>query len=512
MMMYQKTNRIMLLWNKNLNYKEGDANMDVLLFYLAAGTGIFTLLLVLYILSLRRIVPTNEVHIVQRTKDTVSYGRDGTDGMGNTYYHIPAWVPKFGVVVSKLPTTVIDIDIPNYPAYDKDRLPFVVDIKAFFRISDFNKAATRVFTIVELKDQLTSIVKGAARSILAKENLELIMSERNKYGDMFTELVSAQLKEWGVTVVKNIELMDIRDDAGSQVISNIMAKKESAIEMEKRVEVAKNLQAAKEAEILAKQEIEIKQQDADRMVGLRQAQVQQEVGVANEKQKQMVQEQAKVTAEKEMEVKRVQEVQSAEIEKQAAIVRSNQDKEVITINAEANIVKTEADKKVAILNAEAQKQQVELTAEATKTQVELKAEADLTAATNDAKGIEAKGRANATSRDLLEKAQVAGQIELFNKVNKDKEYQEFLVKQRQVEATEKIGVEQAKNLSGADIKIFANAGTVADGVSSAGKILNPKTGLDAGSMFEAFASTPIGSEITKKALEKLGGKKENEDK
>ena len=464
-------------------------------------------LLVLYILGLRRIVPTNEVHIVQRTKDTVSYGRDGTDQMGNTYYQIPAWVPKFGVVVSKLPTTVIDIDIPNYAAYDKDRLPFVIDIKAFFRISDFNKAATRVFTINELKDQLTSIVKGAARSILAKENLEVIMSERNKYGEMFTDLVSAQLKEWGVTVVKNIELMDIRDGEGSQVISNIMQKKESAIEMEKRVEVAKNLKAAKEAEILAKQEIELKQQDADRQVGLRQAEVKQEVGIANEKQKQQVQEQAKVTAEKEMAVKQVQEVQSAEIEKQAAEVKANQDKEVTKVNAEAQVIQAEANQKVIVVNAKAEKEQVELKASATKTQVELKAEADLTAATNEAKGIEAKGKATATSRDLLEKAQVAGQIELFSKVNKDKEYQEFLVRQRQVEAMEKIGVEQAKNLSGADIKIFANAGSVADGVTQAGKVLSPKTGLDLGSMLESLGSVPAGKELLDAGMELLKKKK-----
>lgn len=478
-----------------------------ILLILGTASLVGAVLLVLYILGLRRIVPTNEVHIVQRTKDTVSYGRDGTDQMGNTYYQIPAWVPKFGVVVSKLPTTVIDIDIPNYAAYDKDRLPFVIDIKAFFRISDFNKAATRVFTINELKDQLTSIVKGAARSILAKENLEVIMSERNKYGEMFTDLVSAQLKEWGVTVVKNIELMDIRDGEGSQVISNIMQKKESAIEMEKRVEVAKNLKAAKEAEILAKQEIELKQQDADRQVGLRQAEVKQEVGIANEKQKQQVQEQAKVTAEKEMAVKQVQEVQSAEIEKQAAEVKANQDKEVTKVNAEAQVIQAEANQKVIVVNAKAEKEQVELKASATKTQVELKAEADLTAATNEAKGIEAKGKATATSRDLLEKAQVAGQIELFSKVNKDKEYQEFLVRQRQVEAMEKIGVEQAKNLSGADIKIFANAGSVADGVTQAGKVLSPKTGLDLGSMLESLGSVPAGKELLDAGMELLKKKK-----
>lgn len=489
-----------------------------ILLILGTASVVGAVLLILYILGLRRIVPTNEVHIVQRTKDTVSYGRDGTDGMGNTYYQIPSWVPRFGVVVSKLPTTVIDIDIPNYPAYDKDRLPFVVDIKAFFRISDFNKAATRVFTINELKEQLTSIVKGAARSILAKENLELIMSERNKYGDMFTELVSAQLKEWGVTVVKNIELMDIRDDQGSQVISNIMAKKESAIEMEKRVEVAKNLKTAKEAEILAKQEIELKQQDADRQVGLRQAEVKQEVGIANEKQKQQVQEQAKLTAEKEMAVKQVQEVQSAEIEKQAAEVKASQDREVTKVNAEAQVIQAEANKKVQVTNAEATKEQtilhataekekVELSAQATKTQIELKADADLKAATNEAKGTEAKGKAVAVSRDLLEKAQVAGQIELFDKVNKDKEYQEFLVKQRQVEAMEKIGVEQAKNLSGADIKIFANAGSVADGVTQAGKVLSPKTGLDLGSMLESLGSVPAGKELLDAGMELLKKKK-----
>ena len=486
--------------------------LNILFFLVGAGI-IGAIILVLYILSLRRIVPTNEVHIVQRTKDTISFGRDGTDNMGNTYYQIPAWVPKYGVVVSKLPTTVIDIDISNYDAYDKDRLPFVLDIKAFFRISDFNKAATRVFTINELKDQLTSIVKGAARSILAKENLELIMSERNKYGDMFTELVSAQLKEWGVTVVKNIELMDIRDGAGSQVISNIMQKKESAIEMEKRVEVAKNLKAAKEAEILAKQEIELKQADADKQVGLRKAQVQKEVGIADEQQKQEVQTQAKITAEKEMEVKQVKEVRAAEIEKKAATVQADKEKEITRVNAEAAIIQADADKKVAvtkaeatkeqtILQASAEKEQVELKAQATKTSIELKADADLKAATNEAKGTEAKGKAVASSRDLLEKAQVAGQIELFAKVNNDKEYQDFLIKQRQVEAMEKIGIEQAKNLSNADIKIFANSGTISEGVNQAGKLFNSQTGLDIGSMLESLASTEVGKQVTDKLLGK----------
>jgi flotillin len=40
-------------------------------------------LLTIWIISLRRVVNTNEVHIVQSSRETVSYGKD--QGAGNTY-------------------------------------------------------------------------------------------------------------------------------------------------------------------------------------------------------------------------------------------------------------------------------------------------------------------------------------------------------------------------------------------------------------------------------------------
>lgn len=68
------------------------------------------LALIIYIFSLRRIVPTNVVHIVQRGSDTVSYGV----GKGsNVYYAFPKWLPKFGVEVRELPVSNFDIDLPN---------------------------------------------------------------------------------------------------------------------------------------------------------------------------------------------------------------------------------------------------------------------------------------------------------------------------------------------------------------------------------------------------------------
>lgn len=461
--------------------------------FVCGAVAIFVAFVIITILALRRIVPTNQVHIVQRNNKTVSYGKDTANG--NVYYEIPSWVPKFGVVVSKLPATIIDISLNHYEAYDKDRLPFVVDVKAFFRITDFAIAASRIPTLEELYDQLTSIVQGAVRSILAKEYLEDIMSKRSEYGELFSKEVEPQLKEWGVMSVKNIELMDIKDAGGEEVISNIMMKKKSAIEMERRVEVAKNTKTAQESEILARQEIELKKQDADRQVGLRSAAVQQEVGIAEEKTKQEVQAQAKVTAEKEMEVKEVKEVRAAEITKRAAMVQAQQQKEVTVINVEAAEIAAETDKKIKVVQAEASKTEQILEAEALKEKIELKADADLKSATNEAKAIKLKGEAEAASKELIEKAQIAGQIELFNKVNNDKQYQEFMLEQRKVEAMEKIGVEQAKNLENADIKIFANGNSVHDGVNKATGLLSSNTGFNMASMLETLGNTPIGKQI-----------------
>lgn len=453
------------------------------------GCVIASFLVILYLLSLRRIVPTNEVHIVQKAGKTLTYGKESTDNLGNTYYEFPAWFPILGVDVTGFTASVFDLDLVDYEAYDKDRLPFVVDVKAFFRIDDFRLASSRVESARELENQLLGIVQGACRSILAKEDLESIMCERNKYGNMFTKEVSEQLKEWGVKAVKNIELMDIRDSKGSEVIANIMRKKKSQIEMESRVTVANNTQKAKEAEIIAQQEIDLKQQDSDRKVGLKRAEVEQEVGIAQEKAEQEVQAQARVTTEKKMEVEKVAQVRSAEIEREASVVRAEADKQVITINADANIVKADADKKVKVLNAEADKQQAEL-----------KAEADLAIATKGAEGIKAQGLAKAEAEKQMQLAPVEAQIQLAQKIGENKEYQEFIIKQKQVEVLGEVGKEQAKALVSAEIKIFATAGNASEGLNNIGNVISSKSGLDLGGMLEAFVSTPIGAEIADKVL------------
>lgn len=442
----------------------------------AAVALIFALFVGWFAIFRRVVVPTNEVHIVQRGKQTVSYG-SGLDA-GNVYYKWPEFVPKLGLTVRVLPTSVFDIPLSGYEAYDQHRVPFQVDVVAFFRIKDSNVAAQRVSSTSELMEQLTAIVQGAVRTTLAKHEIDDIMSERAKFGAYFTEEVQDQLPAWGVEAVKNIELMNVQDTKNGNVIQDIMAKRISEINKESRVKVAENTKAAKLAEIENQQQVDIRRAEAEQRVGQRQAEAQQVVGIAEEQALQAVKEQAAITAAKTMEVRRVEQTKQAEIDKDVAITNAEQ------------------DRATTLIEASAEKQQIEIRAEAEKRRVELAAEGNLTQQKLSAEGIEAEGKAKAAAETAILLAPVTAQITLAEKIGSDQGYQNYLVSIRQLEALERIGVEQAEALTDADIKIFASAGEgVAGSLSSVTDLFSAKGGLSIASMLEALKQTPTGKEI-----------------
>lgn len=426
-------------------------------------------LLTAWVISLRRVVSTNEVHIIQSSRKTVSFGKD--QEAGNTYYEWPSWIPLIGIQVIKLPVSVFSLRLKDYEAYDSGRLPFILDLEAFFRIENSNIAAQRVAHFQELNGQLTSILQGAARTILASKNIEEIMQGRSEFGIAFTSEVNEQLKAWGVTTVKNIELMDIRDSRGSQVIQNIMEKKKSEIERESRVVVAENKRAAENAEIDADREVEVNRQLAQQQVGIRTAEKEKEVGIANEKAKQEITQQQKVTTEKAMEVARVEQVKAAEIAK------------------DVNIVRAEEQKQTDIVKAEGEKQKTVLVAEGL-----------LESERRNAEAILVKGQSVAEAEKLLQLAPVEAQIVLAKEIGENQNYQNYLITIRQVEASQVIGVEQAKALEHADIKVIANNGTVSSGLSGIGDLLSSAGGTNIGAMLEGLAQTQAGKAVLDKIV------------
>jgi len=420
--------------------------------------------LAIWVISLRRVVSTNEVHIIQSSRKTVSYGKDQESG--NTYYEWPSWIPVIGIQVIKFPVSVFSLRLRDYEAYDNGRLPFILDLEAFFRIDNSNIAAQRVSHFQELNAQLTSILQGAARTILASKTIEEIMQGRAEFGDAFTREVNEQLKAWGVTTVKNIELMDIRDSNGSKVIHNIMDKKKSEIDRESRVVVAENKKAAENAEIDAQREVEINRQLAEKQVGIKTAEKDKEVGIANEKSQQEIKEQQKITTERVMEVARVEQVKSAEINKDVNVVRAQEQKETEVVKAEGE-----------------------------KTKTVLIAEGLMEAQRREAEGVLAIGSANAEAEKLIQLAPVEAQIVLAKEIGENANYQQYLVTIRQVEAAQAVGIEQAKALEKADIKVIANNGSVTGGISSLGELFTSQGGTNIGALLEGIVQTPAGKAI-----------------
>ena len=494
---------------------------------------LLVIIIIVKILMLRRIVPADMVHVVQTRKKTTSYGKNSKHG--NVYYQWPRWLPVFGVEVKQLPVSNFDMPLNNYEAYDKDRVPFVVDVRTFFRISDTNQAAEKVASTEELRKHLEAIVQGAVRNIMAKAKLEDIMEERSVYGQQFTDEVKDQLQEWGVVAVKNIELMDIRDSKESNVIENIMAKKKSEIEKDSRITVATNKKLAQEAEIEAAREIEVKQAEKEKTVGEKNAEKEQMIGIANEKAKQQIAAEAEETAKKELAVEKVQQVTNAAIKqeketidaetvKKTTIIKADQDKEKMKIDAEAQKEKIKIDidavKYQTETKAEAEKYKTEILAEADKNAREKEASAIRTLRAAEAEGIKAVGTANADAEKQMQLARVTAEITLSEKIGNNEGYQNYLVNLETVKQQANVAVEQAKynadvgkaqaeNLRNADIKIITNTadGNVGGGVSKVMDLFSPKGGTALSGMLEAFAQTDAGKSV----LAKLGLEKKDAD-
>ncbi len=419
--------------------------------------GILFVLTIILAILFRKVVSTNMVHIVQSSSKTRPYGTNLNGG--NVYYRWPSWIPKFGVTVIELPVSNFNRGLKNYEAYDKDRVPFMVDVTAFFRIADTARAAQRVASMADLNEQLDLIVQGAVRKVLASDVIDKIMLERAQFGSLFTNEVTEQLAEWGVEPVKAMELMDIRDSShDSRVIANIMAKKKSHIEMESRREVAENMRAAEMAEITARREVDIQRQQAEQAVGERTAEKEKVVGIAQQKAAQEVKTEEANTKAKEMAVVKVGQVQQAEIDRDAAIVAADQQREVAI---------READGK-------------------------------LEAAKREAEGVRVNGVARGEAEQAILMAPVNAQIALAEKIASLPEYQEYLRAIEAIGAYRTVGSEQAKALQSADVKVISNAGKPGEGMTNVMDLFTASGGTNLASAVEAFAQSPLGKSIVGK--------------
>lgn len=430
------------------------------------------------IFNWRVVVRTNEVHINQSGQGTIAYGR-GLDA-GNVYYSWPTWIPKLGITTIILPTSIFDIALDAYDAYDIGRLPFTVDIKAFFQINEAETAAQRIESFNELRNQLKDVLRGSIRTILGGSDIQEILSDRSVFGNKFTKEVKEQLKSWGVDTVKHIEFMDIRDTHDSHVVENIMAKKKSFIEMESRTEIAINMKDARLAEIDAERESEIRKQDAEREVGEKNAEKDKLIGIANETTKQEIQESARTTAIKTMAVIKVNSEEQAEIDKSVATINAEKDKALIIIGADGELEEATRQREITVIAAKATLSEQEKQAE----------------------GIEAIGLAEAEADKAMKMAPITAQIALAKEIGSNEGYQKYLLGIKELDVELEVGLKKAEALKSSDLKIISNSGNVDSGMKNIMDVFTTDGGMKVGGMLEAFNNTEIGKIILSKLTDK----------
>jgi flotillin len=197
----------------------------------------------------------------------------------------------------------------------------------------------------------------------------------------------------------------------------------------------------------------------------------------------------KETEAKKMEVLRVNQVRKAEIEKEALIVEAEAKQRNIQIDADAK---------------KYEKQQL---AEAVLIEREKEAEGIKLLGKGKAESIKNVGEAEAEAEKLRQLASVTAQTELAKSIGENEAYQSYLVQIETLKINRDVGIEYAKALTQADVKILANSGDVQSGIGGIKDIVSSKGGAGIVGLIEGLKQSESGSELVNGLLDKLKGDK-----
>jgi flotillin len=297
--------------------------------------------LVLFFLATYKVIGSNEAHVVV----IMGSGRkiySPVPGEGvkakTAYFYIPFLMKRY-----IMPLTNVKLNVDNIHLNDIQVAPFVCDVITWLHIAEPVKAAERLdFTkdvFTGLHSDLTAIVQAVARAAAMKQEILDIMRDRATFSRGVSSEVDVVLKEWGVQLV-NLEVNDIRDREGSEVISNYELQRKAQVESMTRIEVAKRDREAVEQEQDNKQKAEVATALAQRTFTTAQIEKDAAIGIAEQNKEQTIAEAQKIANATKIEALRVTEVGKEDVEKQATIARAEGEGEYIRIKGEkeANVI------------------------------------------------------------------------------------------------------------------------------------------------------------------------------
>ncbi len=375
-----------------------------------------------------RIVDPSEAHLVvtPRSKFVVSSDSKVSSDGKKTYFAIPGWIAFVGRAIRIMDVTIKDLFVEQ-ETYEKGQARYNVKSSTKYRIIDVETAAETFISDEELQEQLREVIKSSVRAVTVKYNVIDARANKKKMDQEIQEEMSNDLEKWGLKLI-NFQLVDFQDTKDSSIISDISKRREVEINATTREQNAeKNKQAR------------IKEAEAEEKGRQREIEKDKVIGEQEQLKAQKIAEQEKKAEEKRFEVIQVQTVQQAKITKEKVLIEANQSKEQEAILKEQKKLEGEGDR--------AKAEEI---------------------AKGEAAPIREKGLAEAEAK---EKLQVA-----LNKFG-DSAIR-ALVAEKVVDMQLKVGVETAKALAVADVKVFAGGGKAGEEGFELGKMIQSMSVAD----------------------------------
>jgi len=409
-----------------------------------ASIGIVLLIIVSVIVAFSwyRIVPSSQAHLV-------IYGKGGSKvfssnkkfqsgGANSSYFNIPNNIPYFGREVRVMDVTIKEIKFPQ-ETYEKKQARYKVTSSTKFRVVDVIKASESFRNEDDMAEQLKEIIQSSVRAVTVDYDVNEARAKKEVMSDKIESLLSKDINEWGVELV-NFVLVDFMDTSESSIISDISKRREIEISSTTR-----ELNAEK------KKQASMKEAEADQLTKARE--IERDKVVAEKKQlmAQAVSKEEKIAKEKEYAVKQVEVIKQAEIDKEKAIVKANETKETAIIKAKQDKESEAILKEKKILEGQGDRARDEQQA------IGISAE---TKEMGIAQGIAIKEKglaeANVIKEKLLGEAEGKGKLQKVLS-NFDDVSIRALTEELRIKANRDVGLEGAKALTEADIKMFTGS-------------------------------------------------------
>lgn len=407
---------------------------------------LIALLIVIWVLSWYRIVPPTEAHVVITPTErfVVSPEESISTNGRKTYFAIPSWLPFIGRTIKVIDMTIKQLDLQQ-ETYEKGQARYRVGISVKYRIQDVLGAANKFDDFNQVPKMLQGIIESGVRVVTGRYDVIEARGNKKKMSDEILLEIKEDLKGFGIELV-NVQLVDFSDiDSNIQsdrVIENISKRREVEIESQTRQENAERIKNAR-----------MKEAEAAEAAGKREIERDKVIGEQEQLKIQFIAEKEKISKNAQFDVTQVAILRQAQITKDQAIIKAEQDKATELIYKERKRLQGEGDRLM-------QEEQAKGTAAP----------------------IRESGYAEA---DVITKKQIA-----LSKY--DENAVRALVAEKLVEAQVAVGVANAKALEQADVRVFVGG----DGDSSS---------KDAFNLAKAISATGTASVPAAKAmLNRLG--------